>query len=1356
MKERDINRSIDPSQKHKGRSKKYKSPTRLFDLNCWPKVMISRDNRICKKTDESSGTTSLSFSESHSSKAQAEEEEEDDDFEEEKDDEDEDEYEEEEEEEVGKDEEVSCDVQHLCCEEYGTSFEEEQGVCLISSSSEIQEALRTRESTPENVKGSKRLNESGLHCPMMKSVHQDRPIFVDLTADEKNTWKQTILKRFCDVNTLNRVDQGEGESANVTIEPRIMIADSSSKLNCKGSASLATALRDRGQCLIPMQPNRSLPIRPAPPVPTRSFRMDCSSLLFLSKPINLDIVEVEPVTSINMLSNEEACKSVDVNPNETLAVKEFASSQGYVIPQISSVESLRGVKRKINDDMDYEKDVIKENRKKKRSHEADSSQNRDECAESTIKEFLTNFCGSNETGEAQTTCSDKCVRVVSTTKEGSGGKVVPPLRLKKVVPTEADRYNNSQTTTRAEQESNYRIITGTTPRPESSTVASSCWNDMAYEKKTNLACLKTDSYKLKYRRNKLKQKLRELRNKALELAKQMANDSSFQRNTRLRQVMNRYEKQIENLSKLHSKLSTTIPISNEVVDVNDNDGCTIDDEYLLGNLNEESKESLKNSVPAASPEPPKLSPRSPSNYENLLPGEIRNSPPTLPRVCLSISSSQNSVDEDLQNSESKVWPIIEDSTKSTISAGITDSPVRCNTTEEGPADLEECMETRQQNKMNVDEEDFNVTNISLNRSEKPTQFFDSNRIDLEKKKENKKMTDETPSDRLMVQELEKIRCRGFSASMPVISSVTGGLQVTASVPAKKMFQSPSDKQLALPEEHVAQSTSYEPSRNDVSAAKVNEISQNVTSSSSQSIQLNSIGTMSKQEHFKSQQNCKGEKFPNDSTQMSSNSQSITEQFPTLGNWLARMSKKQTLKTKSKLQTVENVSFSSTEKASCIPEPEVPKITGPNTTNNILNTTPQCSTDRWQYYQHQRQQRQQRQQQQEQLLQHVAASVTLPQPVPSVPPIRPSICSPIPMNQFYPNNYAIDPYNGVALNYHPPLCPYGTYPYPPRLHPSLPGYHLPMQESLRPLQHMDKRFPLVQDPMVKYTSPTTSNLQHPNNMGFDRLRGSSAASNSNAGTCLPPLFLPSSSLPTSQQTLPRSSMSGFSTNNQYSQNRMFPDVVAAAAAAAVVAAASFDRQRDTLTSNRASTDGLQATGLTNVMNGQPPHVASSSKKVVNQDTINQTQDTNFGEEGHDNTAKYQQMQNFLFDRLTFVKTGDNFTQPNSIASGDMQAAMSSIVSTTPYRVASVSSHAQLPKNTSGNQFRNCKTPHLGKVNRSPNNLHSLSCSNCGVIGPKFKCLGCEIIFYCDERCQEKHWNVHMQWCPKKMPKLKKVT
>lgn len=58
-----------------------------------------------------------------------------------------------------------------------------------------------------------------------------------------------------------------------------------------------------------------------------------------------------------------------------------------------------------------------------------------------------------------------------------------------------------------------------------------------------------------------------------------------------------------------------------------------------------------------------------------------------------------------------------------------------------------------------------------------------------------------------------------------------------------------------------------------------------------------------------------------------------------------------------------------------------------TRNNIVNVAPQWNTERWQ--------RQQHQQRQQQLYASSAA-----------PPVRPGICPPISVTQFYPSNYAV--------------------------------------------------------------------------------------------------------------------------------------------------------------------------------------------------------------------------------------------------------------------------------------------------------------------------------------------------------------
>nr|XP_012139012.1 PREDICTED: uncharacterized protein LOC105662301 isoform X2 [Megachile rotundata] len=1285
---------VDPSKKQKGRTKKHKPSLKLFAKTCWPKVMISRNNFICKKSKDLPTTTSLPYLEESSNKLLTKEED-------------------------------------LCCEVNGENFEEEQGVCLISSSSEIpcESLQKLNESNQES--GFVSVTEEGVTSETSGCL--ERPIFVDLTADERSTWKHTIFKRFDDLKTTENEGNNKNQnfSMNVLLEPRIMLADSSSKSNSNGGGSLATALRDRSSCLIPVQPNRSLPIRPAPCVPARSLRKDCSPLLVLSKSSTMDVVEVEPMKSIDV-PNEEANKE-DFNAKEEHSTStELANSVDYVVPQISSVESLSTMKRKTGEDNS------KENRRRKRSQEADSTQ-REERVESSIKEFLKNFCGSNTNEGSQNSCTDRCSRIVSSSKEE--GNKVPPLRLKKVVRTEMEGYT-SRTNAGSEHELNYRIVTGTTPRPSSSPVPSN-WNNMICEKDTTFSPLNTDSYKLEYRRNKLKQKLNELRGKALELAKQMATDSNSQQSTTLRQVMNRYEKQIENLSKLHSKLSAALPVSSEVIDVHDhtvNSSGEDDEEYLVISFTDTDEILVKNNSPSLSPEPPQLSPRSPTSYENISSEEIRNSPPILSRVGLTISSSQHQVDEEVQISDRKIWSTNEESVKQSVPM---DSFQDVNKTS---SDFEECMRTsplKQLNNMNIDIEDFtfSVKKQSSSHSKKIIEFPENSRTCRDKKDESSKLVQGCPQSSSIVQESEKVKCFEFPEPRPIINIIPGDMKTAKGAQNNKLPELKSEKQISLSGERVLQPTTLEPISENV--PKNSESIQTVPKvplKLNQWNQLNTARATLNQEHLTLQQNCKGEETSRN------DDHTLTEQFPSLGNWLTRMSKKHTSKSKPKLQSTTNIPFTSTDNFTRISEAEIQKMVGSNTANDQINTTPQYNTERWQY--HQQQQRQQ------QLLQHVAASVTLSQSTPTIPPLRSALCPPIPMAQFYPNNYTIEPYNSAGLSYHSAICPYGTYPYHSRLHSgTLPGYHFPMQESLRPLQHIDKRFPSIQDSMVRYPSPST-NVHHPTNIDFDRIRGNTNVSNNvAAATCLPSLFISPPSLSSSHQMLPRTPLTGYPTNGQFTQNRMIPDVVAAAAAAAVVAAASIDRQRDTLTYNRNDPNSLTSSGITNVIDGDTTH---PNKTITGRDMTNRTRNSNFGEETRNNNSTYQHMQNILFDRLTLVKTADNFTHTNSLIANDTQAAMTTIVSTTPYQVPLISTHPQLSKNLPGNELRNCDTPHLGKVSRSPNSLHNLVCSNCSNIAPKFKCLGCEMAFYCDERCQEKHWYVHVQRCPKKMPKLKKVT
>lgn len=227
-----------------------------------------------------------------------------------------------------------------------------------------------------------------------------------------------------------------------------------------------------------------------------------------------------------------------------------------------------------------------------------------------------------------------------------------------------DEYCKVDLNAESSNELNYRIVTGATPRPESpSGYSISFWTstcNVNVEKDVNRPILRdksrrssNDGYKIKYRRNRLRQKLRELRSKALKLSHEMTvrsndADTSLQRATRLRQMMNCYEKQIENVSKLLCKLSASIsPISNDIVDLDHEN--ELDEEHaveraaidsnsvtqMVNGISATRQQTSFSPLPSPSPSPPKLSPLSPIDY-NKSPDKVRDSPPVLPRVYITI------------------------------------------------------------------------------------------------------------------------------------------------------------------------------------------------------------------------------------------------------------------------------------------------------------------------------------------------------------------------------------------------------------------------------------------------------------------------------------------------------------------------------------------------------------------------------------------------------------------------------------------------------------------------------------------------------------------------------------------------
>lgn len=394
--------------------------------------------------------------------------------------------------------------------------------------------------------------------------------------------------------------------------------------------------------------------------------------------------------------------------------------------------------------------------------------------------------------------------------------------------TETEGYNDSQVVTGVEHESNYRIIT---ERASQSPFGPSFDNWDVLDEKDDLdfSDLDTDIYKLKYRRNRLKQKLHELRGKAMDLAKEMATDMNSQKSPRLRQVMNRYEKQIQNLSKLHNKLSAALSISKEAIDISNDSANPSDSNYPRVNLNKRKTDFPTNDgSPVSSPEPPKLSPRSPLHCDIILPEEVRNSPPILP-LCLTISSSQDSVEEELQAAERKVWPVNEELMKPTFPAdsyagSLTDSANK------GPAEIEKHARATPVLRVDVESSDFVASKRDFNYSKKIAQSAENNvRAVWEKSNEKSKSIEEFHRNqgRFMIQEPEKIKCLGFpDIAESVISSVTNDVEVSTTVQKNETFEAMPAKQLSSSREQTVQSNFYRSNQEEISFAKAHENSRN--------------------------------------------------------------------------------------------------------------------------------------------------------------------------------------------------------------------------------------------------------------------------------------------------------------------------------------------------------------------------------------------------------------------------------------------------------------------------------------------------------------------------------------------------
>ncbi|XP_066587103.1 uncharacterized protein [Prorops nasuta] len=1129
---------------------------------------------------------------------------------------------------------------------------------------------------------------------------------VDLTCEDKNILEITVKP----VEDFR--------------EPRIMIADSSSRLytsSMSGNGSLATALKDRSSCVIPIQPNRTLPIPPPPPAPIRrpqtfkTFR-------------KLDVVELESPTGVTLRSKPSTLD--DRRWKETEREK-IGLESDLEAPDFAKVMQVAPMKRKSVVEPEEKLEMSKEPKKKRKCSEADSNQTK-ERVESILMEFSKSSSGS----------FDKCVMIshqdtwtetgfsessmVSTTErnlEREAVNKVPPLRLKKIIREGAkNRCKNAQVESDGPNEPNYRIVTGATPRPplmsETDSPIQTSWTHMSFEQNRTWKTPKSDGFKLKHRRSRLKEKLKDLHAKSLEVEREMSAVESLtpERSTKFRQLMNRYEKQIENVSKLLTKLSAGTSLLDAVeaevnlLDVGSKSSEDKITEFASNDL--DNMESFQSSSIPSSPEPPKLSPSSPTNYEEKLPSELRNSPPILPRVCLTMPPNlvNPKVNQDLESSViDESWNHLKLDNKSHKDLENYSTGIKFNESTSISQENKE-IKTLNTNSMSPTLED-SLSSYERKDHEESSIFTSVNKL----------IIDESP--RTSSYESKRVHFPDNISDLAnsSISEESDNMYSPRISTSIENQDSPVTNVLQL------QSNLYDASNTTSSTINVNEQRkiEKVTSSSHQNlISECSVSTIS-YDQPKSVMDKVNEQASQISSHLSEGNRIMSEQFPTLGNWVqAKMSKKINSKQKFKVPLATTIPAVSTEEFNQFqqtPMNEMQKLSSTNSDirNNVLNVAPRWNTEK-----RQRQNLQQRQQQR--LLQR-ATTPTIPSQLnSSIAQPHSGICPPVSMTQFYPNDYPMDPY-ARAFAYHAAVCPYGY-----QCHnglqcstPSVGSYPFPIQETLtnlRPIQQIDKRSSSLHDParqftpdLIKYPGSLTT-FQHSGNINVDRY-GSVNGQNS--------LLLPQiPQTSTVQQSFSRSTLSGSypATNSHFSRTRIIPDMVAAAAAAAVVAAASFEPR-------------LNKNNLIN----------SGTRSAVNQPAASlRNSESMFG-------GGYQ-MPNIIMDGLSGPNGyGQNFSV-NSQASNVDQ----SVIPSSSYQFPSVA-NPQISnlEQTECRDTRTCETPHLGKVTLSPNNVTSLCCSNCGLPGSLFKCLGCETAFYCNETCQTRHWNIHVEICPKKMPRLKKV-
>ena len=366
-------------------------------------------------------------------------------------------------------------------------------------------------------------------------------------------------------------------------------------------ASIATALRDRQAYVIPIQPNRSLPVRPAPHhTPSRSTIVIKTSLGRITS-----FVPTQPSTSVIVSSptnqQPEALQvkeSILTSPSPTEEKVNKEEEEAEEEEEISMKSSI--MKRSLNRDQNVvitTDNLIDISQSPKRT---DSNVNLDEFVpevEPTSASWTSEKANSKDKRKRRRKIRKKNLeesrqdasKTLAIRNAETGSRTVPPLRLKKIQTLQEPFFTLGGTNWHGIMEreinksfngdaigekrlrisgegdsdfgSKYRIVSGHTPPYETCVESSVC--ESRFDG--------LDDAKLRYKHTKLRLKLRELKRKTLELGKEMLRSvlttSTGTRGCRLRQTMNRYEDQIEELEMLLNALPKTAGHNEDIDDV---------------------------------------------------------------------------------------------------------------------------------------------------------------------------------------------------------------------------------------------------------------------------------------------------------------------------------------------------------------------------------------------------------------------------------------------------------------------------------------------------------------------------------------------------------------------------------------------------------------------------------------------------------------------------------------------------------------------------------------------------------------------------------------------------------------------